>query len=133
MAHLQHASANRITQLLAYETPIYPTHGFGSFCAATSTSGTSSTIKDEKSGNPALLLSPADFVAQTLAGLDAFPAYYQHMGPANLAGAGPIDLSELPRLTSEELLKAIAGPDWVIDLRSKDFWAQGHLQGTLNF
>ena len=133
LAHLQHASANRITQLLADETPIYPTHGFGSFCAATSTSGTSSTIKDEKSGNPALLLSPADFVAQTLAGLDAFPAYYQHMGPANLAGAGPIDLSELPRLTSEELLKAIAGPDWVIDLRSKDFWAQGHLQGTLNF
>ena len=55
------------------------------------------------------------------------------MGPANLAGAGPIDISELPRLTSEELLKAIAGPDWVIDLRSKDFWAQGHLQGTLNF
>ena len=29
LAHLQHASANRITQLLADETPIYPTHGFG--------------------------------------------------------------------------------------------------------
>ncbi len=29
---------------------------------------------------------------ELLAGLDAFPAYYAHMGPANAAGPGPIDL-----------------------------------------
>lgn len=133
LAALQHGSAHRITEMLEESTPIYPTHGFGSFCAATSTSGTSSTINDEKSGNPALQLSVENFIQQTLAGLDNFPAYYKHMGPRNHAGAGPIDLTELPRLSSEELLKVIAGDSWVVDLRDKDVWATGHLLGTSNF
>jgi rhodanese-related sulfurtransferase len=55
------------------------------------------------------------------------------MGPANLAGPGAIDLSELPRLSAEELLKRIAGDSWVVDLRDKDSWAKAHLAGTMNF
>jgi glyoxylase-like metal-dependent hydrolase (beta-lactamase superfamily II)/rhodanese-related sulfurtransferase len=133
LARLQHGSAHRITEMLEDGTPIYPTHGFGSFCAATSTSGTASTIKDEKLTNPALLLPVEQFITQTLAGLDNFPAYYKHMGPRNHAGAGPIDLTELPRLSSEELLRVIAGDSWVVDLRDKDIWARGHLAGTINF
>ena len=43
------------------------------------------------------------YVARLLAGLDAYPAYYAHMGPANAAGAGrarpdpaaPADAGEL--------------------------------------
>jgi hydroxyacylglutathione hydrolase len=133
LARLQHGSAHRITELLDDSTPIYPTHGFGSFCAATSTSGTSSTVKDEKLGNPALLLPIEQFVTQTLAGLDDFPAYYKHMGPRNHAGAAPIDLSELSRLSTDELLKIIASDAWVVDLRDKELWAKGHLAGTVNF
>jgi glyoxylase-like metal-dependent hydrolase (beta-lactamase superfamily II)/rhodanese-related sulfurtransferase len=133
LAQLQHGSAHRITEFLEDTTPIFPTHGFGSFCAATSTSGSSSNIKDEKRGNPALQLTVERFVSETLAGLDTFPAYYKHMGPANLAGAGPIDLSELPRLSTDELLKRIAGDSWVVDLRDKESWAKAHLAGTMNF
>lgn len=133
LAQLQHGSAHRITEVLDDATPIFPTHGFGSFCAATSTSGDSSTIQDEKKSNPALQLSVERFVSETLAGLDVYPAYYKHMGPANLAGPGAIDLSELPRLSTDELLKRIAGDDWVVDLRDKDLWAKSHLPGTMNF
>jgi glyoxylase-like metal-dependent hydrolase (beta-lactamase superfamily II)/rhodanese-related sulfurtransferase len=133
LAQLQHGSAHRITEFLSDAVPIYPTHGFGSFCAATSTSGSASIIQDEKRGNPALLLTVERFVSETLAGLDVYPAYYKHMGPANLAGAGPIDLSELSRLSSDELLKRIASDSWVVDLRDKDSWAKAHLAGTLNF
>jgi len=133
LAQLQHGSAHRIVDLLEDSTPIFPTHGFGSFCAATSTSGDSSTIKDEKITNPALQLTVEQFVNETLAGLDTFPAYYKHMGPANHAGAGAIDLSELPRLSTDELLKKIAGDNWVVDLREKDSWARAHLSGTVNF
>jgi glyoxylase-like metal-dependent hydrolase (beta-lactamase superfamily II)/rhodanese-related sulfurtransferase len=133
LAQLQHGSAHRITEFLDDAAPIFPTHGFGSFCAATSTSGSSSNIQDEKRGNPALQLTVERFVSETLAGLDSFPAYYKHMGPANLAGAGPIDLSELPRLSTDELLKRIAGESWVVDLRDKDSWANAHLAGTMNF
>lgn len=133
LAQLQHGSAHRITEFLDNAAPIYPTHGFGSFCAATSTSGSASIIQDEKRGNPALLLTMERFVSETLAGLDTYPAYYKHMGPANLAGAGPIDLSELPRLSTDELLKRIASDDWVVDVRDKDSWANAHLAGTTNF
>ena len=133
LAQLQHGSAHRIADLLDDSTPIFPTHGFGSFCAATATSGDSSTIKDEKKTNPALQLTVERFISETLTGLDTFPTYYKHMGPANLAGAGAIDLSELPRLSTDELLRRIAGDNWVVDLRDKDSWAKAHLTGTLNF
>lgn len=133
LARLQHGSANRLANLLEDSVSIHPTHGFGSFCAATSTSGDSSTIKDEKLTNPALLFGVDDFVSQTLAGLDAFPAYYKYMGPANQAGPGPIDLSELPKMSSEEVVKAIASGSWVVDIRSRDSWAKQHVPGSLSF
>ena len=65
---------------------VCPTHGFGSFCSATPTSGAASTIGMEAVINPALTLAEADYVQQTLAGLDVYPAYYAHMAPANAAG-----------------------------------------------
>lgn len=133
LAGLQHRSANRLAELLEDQVNIYPTHGFGSFCAATATSGDSSTIFDEKKNNPALLLSKESYIVQTLAGLDAFPAYYKHMGSANHAGASAIDLSELKRMSTDEVVKAIELGSWVVDLRDRNSWAAGHLKGTLSF
>jgi hydroxyacylglutathione hydrolase len=133
LARLQHISANRLANLLEDKVTIHPTHGFGSFCAATATSGTSSTMGDEKKVNPALLFTIDDFVSQTLAGLDAFPAYYKHMGPLNQAGAGPIDLSELPKMSTQEVLKVIENGAWVVDIRSRDDWAKSHVPGALSF
>lgn len=133
LAGLQHGSAHRIVELLEDRVSIHPTHGFGSFCAATSTSGDSSTIADEKLTNPALLLDKKTFVEQTLAGLDAFPAYYKYMGPSNYVGAGPIDLSELKHMSTDEILKAIESGAWVVDLRPRSLYAKGHLPGSFSF
>ena len=133
LAGLQHGSAHRIAELLDDSISIHPTHGFGSFCAATSTSGDSSNVGDEKISNPALLLDKKAFIEQTLAGLDAYPAYYKYMGPANQAGAGPTDLTELNRMSTEEILKAIDSGVWVVDLRPKSLYAHGHIPGSLSF
>jgi hydroxyacylglutathione hydrolase len=133
LAGLQHGSALRIADLLEDKISIHPTHGFGSFCAATSTSGDSSTVGDEKSSNPALLLDKKTFIEQTLAGLDAYPAYYKYMDQANVAGAGPIDLSEVKHMSTDEMLKAIESGAWVVDLRPKGLYAAGHLPGSLSF
>ena len=43
LTHAQYHSVRRIAAELAAEVEVYPTHGFGSFCAATPTSGDSST------------------------------------------------------------------------------------------
>jgi rhodanese-related sulfurtransferase len=112
---------------------VHPTHGFGSFCAATATCGDSSTIADEKKTNPALLLEKEAYIVQTLAGLDVFPAYYKHMGPANHAGPGPIDLSELARMSTEEVMKAMKAGAWIVDLRTRSSWAAAHVPGTMSF
>jgi hydroxyacylglutathione hydrolase len=129
----QFGSAHRLATELPDSASICPTHGFGSFCSATPTIGTSSTIADEKRVNPALRSSEGDYVEQLLAGLDAYPAYYAHMGPANMAGPAAPDLA-LPCLAdAADLVRRIEAGEWVVDLRSRTAFAAGHLRGTLNF
>ena len=133
LARAQHRSARRLARELPDAVAVCPTHGFGSFCSATQTTGTSSTIGDEKRVNPALTMAEADFVETTLAGLDAYPAYYAHMGPANAAGPGAPDLSPPRRADAAELRRRIDAGEWVVDLRSRTAFAAGHLRGALNF
>ncbi len=90
LTHAQYHSVRRLARELPDETAVYPSHGFGSFCAATPTSGDSSTVGRARSVNPALTLAEQEYVDTLLAGLDAYPAYYAHMGPANRKGAGPV-------------------------------------------
>ncbi len=133
LARAQHRSARRLARELPDAVAVCPTHGFGSFCSATQTTGTSSTIGDEKRVNPALMMAEAAFVETTLAGLDAYPAYYAHMGPANAAGPGAPDLSPPRRADAAELRRRIDAGEWVVDLRSRTAFAAGHLCGALNF
>jgi hydroxyacylglutathione hydrolase len=133
LTRAQFGSAHRLASELPDSASICPTHGFGSFCSATPTSGTASTIADEKRLNPALRSSEGDYVEQLLAGLDAYPAYYTHMGPANMAGPAAPDLAPPRPVDSAELVRRIDAGEWVVDLRSRTAFAAGHLHGTLNF
>jgi hydroxyacylglutathione hydrolase len=129
----QFGSARRLASELPDTVAVCPTHGFGSFCSATPTSGTTSTIGDEKRVNPALISSEAEYVRDLLAGLDAYPAYYAHMGAANMAGPGAPDLSPPRRASSAEIWRRIEAGEWIVDLRSRTAFAAGHLRGALNF
>src|SRR6202050_3332426 len=133
LARAQHASARRLAAELPREVTVYATHGFGSFCSATQTSGEASTIGDELAANPALTLSEADYVATTLAGLDLYPAYYVHMAPANADGPLAPDLTPPRPVARGELRRRIDGGEWVVDLRSRVAFAAGHLRGTRQF
>jgi hydroxyacylglutathione hydrolase len=133
LARAQHASARRLAAELPPDTMVCPTHGFGSFCSATPTTGTASTIAMEIKGNPVLNQAESEYVEAMLAGLDAYPAYYAHMAPANMAGPQAPDL-EPPRLASSgELRSRIDAGGWVVDLRSRVAFAAGHLRGALQF
>ena len=133
LASAQFGSAHRLASELPDAASILPTHGFGSFCSATPSSGGSSTIGDEKRINPALTKNEAEYVEELIAGLDVYPAYYAHMGPANLAGPAAPDLSPPRRADSAELRRRIDAGEWVVDLRSRTAFAAGHLRGALNF
>jgi hydroxyacylglutathione hydrolase len=129
----QFSSARRLASELPGTASVCPTHGFGSFCSATPTISGPSTIADERRVNPALTSSEADYVAQLLAGLDAYPAYYAHMGPANMAGPAAPDMAPPRVADGAELSRRIDDGEWVVDLRSRTAFAAGHLVGALNF
>ncbi|TCC24820.1 MBL fold metallo-hydrolase [Kribbella speibonae] len=129
----QHASAHRLAHDLPDSTDVYPTHGFGSFCSATQSAASASTIGQEKRSNPVLTQDEEDYVRDLLAGLGAWPAYYARMAPANSAGPAAPDLS-LPELAdTTELRRRIEAGEWVVDLRTRTTFAAGHAPGTLNF
>ena len=134
LVHHQFASAQRLADELPDDAQVMPTHGFGSFCSAGSSDGTTeSTIGAERRDNPVFTKSEEDWVAQTLAGLEAYPAYYVHMGPRNSSGPHAPEL-EAPQLADRETVaRNIDAGEWVVDLRNRTAFAAGHVSGTLNF
>jgi glyoxylase-like metal-dependent hydrolase (beta-lactamase superfamily II) len=129
----QHASAHRLADLLPDEAGVFPTHGFGSFCSATQSEATDSTIGQEKKTNPVLTQDEETYVRELLDGLGAWPAYYAHMAPANATGPSEPDLSPPAVADAPELRQRIEAGEWVVDLRNRTAFAAGHARGTLNF
>lgn len=132
LAHHQHTSAKRLADLLPDGAEVWPTHGFGSFCSASQSDAPESTIGREREKNQVLRLAADDFVTETLAGLDAYPAYYAHMGVQNLAGPAPVDLTPVTRADAAELRERMADGQWVVDLRHRKAYAASHLAGTVS-
>ncbi|OII60686.1 MBL fold metallo-hydrolase [Streptomyces sp. CC53] len=133
LARDQYASAHRLARELPDATAVLPTHGFGSFCSSTSVDGAdTTTIGTEKTANDAFAKDADTFVADLLAALDDIPAYYAHMGPLNAAGPTPIDLTPPARADAHEIAARLAAGEWVVDLRSRVAFAEGHVAGAYN-
>ncbi|MFJ6948285.1 rhodanese-like domain-containing protein [Streptomyces wuyuanensis] len=133
LARAQHASAHRLTTDLPDATAVLPTHGFGSFCSSAQSEGDASTIGKERAGNAALTADVDTFVADLLAGLEDVPAYYAHMGPTNAAGPAPVDLTPPAQADAEEIAARLEAGEWVVDLRNRIAFAEGHVAGSFNF
>jgi glyoxylase-like metal-dependent hydrolase (beta-lactamase superfamily II)/rhodanese-related sulfurtransferase len=133
LARAQHASARRLAAELPDEAAVLPTHGFGSLCSSTQTAGGDTTIGKEKASNDVLTRDVDAFVADLLAGLDDTPAYYTHMGPANAAGPAPVDLTPPAQAGPDDIADRMAAGEWVVDLRHRVAFAEGHVAGSFNF
>jgi len=133
LARAQYASAHRLAAELPDTAAVFPTHGFGSFCSVGQSGGRSSTIGGEKLANPVLTLSEPEYTGGVLAALDTWPAYYAHMGPANLAGPPGPDLSPPRQASAEEVRRRVEDGEWVIDLRDRIAFAAGFLPGSASF
>jgi hydroxyacylglutathione hydrolase len=130
----QYRSVRHLAGLLPDAAEVLPTHGFGSFCAASPTTTVASTVGQQRAANLALIVDDEDrFVREVLDGLVDHPGYYVHMAPRNRQGPGPADLS-LPVVADAATIAArLAAGDFVIDLRTRRAFAAGHVRGTLCF
>lgn len=133
LTHAQFHSVRRLADELPAQTAVFPTHGFGSFCSATPTSGTASTVGEQSRVNPALTMAEQEYVDTLLAELDAYPAYYAQMGPLNRRGPAPVDLSPPATVDPGELRRRLEAGEWVVDLRERTAFAAGHVPGSLGF
>lgn len=132
LTRAQYRSVRRLAAELPDEVAVYPTHGFGSFCAATPTAGTSSTIGTERRVNAALCSDEAAFVTELIAGLTAYPRYYAHMGPANRRGPRASHLARPVPADPDELRRRIDAGEWIVDLRERRAFARAHVTGTIS-
>jgi len=134
LTRAQFHSAHRLAAELPADVAVYPTHGFGSFCASgAATDVDASTIADERHSNMALTTDDEDaFVELVTGGLNAYPRYYAHMGPINRAGPDPLNLDPPQAVTPERLRARIHAGDWVVDVRNRVAFAGEHLTGTIN-
>jgi hydroxyacylglutathione hydrolase len=134
LAKAQYRTAQFFVDRLDPATELYPTHGFGSFCAATETEHISaSTIKHQLKTNSAYTAeNEASFVKELIKSLDAYPSYYAYMASFNLKG--PIDpkLDSPKPLNKQAILRALHAGAAVIDMRSRIAYAVEHLPGSYN-
>jgi hydroxyacylglutathione hydrolase len=130
MARAQWRSVRLLSEMLSPATPLFPTHGFGSFCAsdAVSVEGPG-TIARELEVNPALLHDELSFVTQTLANLRPHPRYYAHMAPLNRRG---LCLPGSPAIHQSVAREIRDDGSLVVDLRPRRTFAQAHLKGSIN-
>ena len=134
LARAQWQSARRLATLPT-TTVLLPTHGFGSFCAGGSVRRLDEnvvTLGHQLVTNEALTTSREEFVARLVAGYGPVPTYYARMADLNRSGRG----SELPAasspVTAEQVTDAVLAGQWVIDVRDRASFADGHLAGTVS-
>jgi glyoxylase-like metal-dependent hydrolase (beta-lactamase superfamily II)/rhodanese-related sulfurtransferase len=135
LTHHQYASVRKLAQEAGTDAGLYPTHGFGSFCSSGPASGAeSSTIGEQLAENHALTDPDEEhFVRELIHNLTAYPSYYAHMAPINLAGPTAPDLDVPDSLDGEELAARLERGEWVVDLRNRIAFAGNHLRGSVSF
>ena len=124
----------RLADELPADTEVYPTHGFGSFCAASATGRDSSTVGEQR-GTP-IRHSPRtrrDSSTNCWTTCRRTPRYYEHMGVINRDGPAAVDLSAPAPVDPAELRRRIEAGEWVVDLRKRTAFAAGHLGGSYGF
>ncbi|WP_028266993.1 MBL fold metallo-hydrolase [Arthrobacter sp. MA-N2] len=133
LARAQYRSLQRLMEF-PDSTPVWPTHGAGSFCSAGGSGERVTTIGAERATNPLLQVDGEDaFVDALLGTLGTFPEYFLRLGEINKRG--PAVLREQPRLTSlsaDSVEELIADGAQVIDARQPADYAAGHIPGALS-
>lgn len=119
---------------LSDEVLVYPAHGAGSLCGKNMRAERCSTIGTERLTNYALQIkSREEFVAQLTSNLPARPEYFLKDAEINRTGATALsELSPLRAIEPGELQRMLKDGELVLDVRSGDDFAAGHVPGSLN-
>ncbi|MEO6627431.1 MAG: rhodanese-like domain-containing protein [Aquihabitans sp.] len=124
------------TQLLTLPdtTLVYPAHGAGSACGKHLSTARSSTIGEERRTNYALApMAEDEFAAAVTEGQSVAPLHFAFAADANRRERPLLDDTKGPaELTLAEALHLRATGAVLLDTRSPESFASGHLRGSVN-
>jgi hydroxyacylglutathione hydrolase len=112
---------------------VYPAHGAGSLCGRAMRAERSSTIGTERLTNYALqIASREEFIAQLTTNLPTRPEYFLEDAEINRSGAATLtELPPLPALSPAAVEALLRQNGNVLDVRSGDEFAAGHVPGSI--
>lgn len=133
LAQAQYRSLQRLMEF-PDTTPVWPTHGAGSFCSAGGSGERVTTIGAERATNPLLQVEGEDaFVDALLGTLGAFPDYFLRLGEINKSGPAVLHGEpRLSRLSAAAIEELMADGAQVIDAREPADFAAGHVPGSVS-
>ena len=112
---------------------LWPGHGAGSACGKSLGAMPQTTLGYEKLFNWAFAEMSADtFVERVLENQPIPPRYFATMKRLNRELAKATRTQVAQRLDSDQLERALSGKGFVVDTRSAEKFATGHIPGTLN-
>jgi hydroxyacylglutathione hydrolase len=116
------------------ETRVFPAHGAGSACGKSMSDAVSSTIGEQRRWNYALQpMSEHAFVEVVTQGQSVAPLYFAYTADSNRRLRDLLDDAEPPvRFGVEDLERCLREDAVVIDGRSPEVFASGHLRGSIN-
>ena len=133
LAGLLYDSLHQKLLALPDAVAVYPAHGAGSLCGRAMRAERSSTIGTERLTNYALQIpSREEFIAQLTTNLPARPDYFLEDAEINRSGAGALtELPPMPGLSPAEVQRLLQPNANVLDVRSGDEFAAGHVPGSV--
>jgi hydroxyacylglutathione hydrolase len=115
-------------------TLVFPAHGAGSACGKHLSSAASSTIGEQRTTNYALApMTDDQFVEAVTEGQSVAPLYFAFAANANRRDHALLDDHEAPAALDLDGVLALARTGAaLIDTRSPESYASGHLRGSVN-
>lgn len=114
-------------------TRVFPAHGAGSACGKNLSTETTSTIGEQRATNYALApMTVDDFVSVVTGGQNQAPEYFSYDAGLNREPHALLDLSPPPALSLAEVVAARDAGAVILDTRSPEEFARGHVRGSLN-
>ena len=134
LARQLHRSLHEQLLTLPDATLVFPAHGAGSACGKELSSAASSTIGEQRAGNYALQpMTEDEFVQAVTEGQGVAPLYFAFAADANRRTRELLDDHEAPLALSVDAAveRGLAGAV-LIDTRSPESFASGHVRGSVN-
>ncbi|MEZ0358486.1 rhodanese-like domain-containing protein [Mycobacterium sp. SA01] len=130
MYHTIHDKLLRLPDSVA----VMPAHGAGSSCGKNLSSELTSTIGEQRASNPSVQpMTEEAFVALVTSGQPAAPAYFASDAAMNKRIHPLLQHDRaVPEMTPQQIRQALDAGVRIIDARTVEDFAAGHLRGSIN-